>query len=146
MTHHAMNRIVACAAAGLVLSACGTPYQPAPGEVLAPDKLVGIGSPRMCKDGKIYTLNTEARSETVKVPVGQRIAIGSHMYFDGGYMTYTCNAFLSFVPEAGKSYVSNSGLREQQRCFIELVREDPVKETGVVLEPSVGPAYCGTGK
>lgn len=146
MKHHGMIKFTTSVAVALVLSACGTPYQPAPGEVLAPVKLVGIGSPRMCKDGKIYNLTTEGRTETVKVPVGQRIAIGSFMYFDGGYMTYTCNAFLSFVPEAGKSYVSNSGLREQQRCFVELVREDPAKETGVVLEPSVGPAYCGPGK
>ena len=129
-----------------VLAACGAvPYQPGPNEVLAPVKLVGLGSPRMCMDGKLYSLSAD-KSETVKVPVGQRITLGSYMYFDGYNVSFSCMPQLSFMPQAGLSYVSNAGLRDQ-RCFVELVREDASRETGVAPEPSLGPPQsCAKAK
>lgn len=141
MTQMTWRRFASFAtASGLasMLAACGVvPYQPAPNEVLAPVKLVGIGSPRMCLDGKMYSLSVD-NHQTVKVPVGQRITLGSYMYFDGYSVSFSCMPRLSFTPAAGSSYVSNAGLVDQ-RCFMELVREDNTRDTGVVPEMTIGP-------
>jgi hypothetical protein len=147
-----MNRIersaglALCMVAATLVTACGVvPYQPTPQDVLVPVKLVGMGSPRMCRDGKFYSLTTDAAGDTVRVPAGQRITFGTYMYFDGYNVSYSCLPQLSFVPEAGRSYVSNSGLRDQ-RCFVELVREDVSRDTGVAPELSLGAPYCAPAK
>jgi hypothetical protein len=125
-----------------LLTGCGAmPYQPAANETMVPIKLMGIGEPRMCKDGKVYSLSKDSKTGVAKVPVGQRISVGSYMYFDNYSVVYSCTAWLSFVPEADRAYVSNAGIGDQ-RCFIEVVREDTAKETGVVREPSVASSNC----
>ncbi|MEO8152312.1 MAG: hypothetical protein ABI605_04515 [Rhizobacter sp.] len=132
--------------AGVVLSlasGCGVmPYQSAPNEVLAPVRFLGMGSPVMCKEGKVYSLSAVGHTNVVNVPVGQRIAFGASLRSDGYNVTYSCTAWLGFLPEANRSYVANSGLAASGRCFTELVREDASKETGVTVEPSVRPMAC----
>lgn len=132
--------------AGMVMalvSGCGAlPYQPAPNEVMAPVRFLGLGSPLMCKDGKVYSLSTVADTNVVKVPVGQRISFGASIRSEGYNVVYTCNAWLGFLPEADRSYVANSGLASSGRCFTELVREDALKDTGVSVEPSIRPSAC----
>ena len=124
-------------------SGCGVmPFQPAPNEVLAPVRFVGMGSPMMCKEGKVYSLSAVGNTKVVNVPVGQRIGFGATMRSDGYNVIYTCNAWLGFLPEANRSYVANSGLADSGRCFTELVREDASKDTGVTVEPSVRPLAC----
>jgi len=126
-----------------LLSGCGAmPYQPAPNEVMAPVRFLGLGSPLMCKDGKVYSLTTVANTNVVNVPVGQRISFGANIRSEGYNVVYTCGAWLGFVPEAGRSYVANSGLASAGRCFTELVREDAAKDTGVSVEPSIRPSAC----
>jgi hypothetical protein len=129
--------------AAAFLSGCGAmPYQPAPNEVMAPVRFLGLGSPMMCRDGKVYSLNTVDNNNVVKVPVGQRISFGANVRSEGYNVVYTCGAWLGFVPEAGRSYVANAGLVSNGRCFTELVREDASKDTGVSVEPSVRPSAC----
>jgi hypothetical protein len=126
-----------------LLSGCGAmPYQPAPNEVMAPVRFLGLGRPLMCKDGKVYSLNTVANTNVVNVPAGQRISFGASIRSEGYNVVYTCGAWLGFVPEAGRSYVANSGLAGGGRCFTELVREDAAKDTGVSVEPSIRPSAC----
>ncbi|GAB4556086.1 MAG: hypothetical protein Tsb007_13910 [Rhizobacter sp.] len=126
-----------------LLSGCGAmPYQPAPNEVMAPVRFLGLGRPLMCKDGKVYSLNAVDNSNVVKVPVGQRISFGASIRSEGYNVVYTCGAWLGFVPEAGRSYIANSGLAGGGRCFTELVREDAAKDTGVSVEPSIRPSAC----
>ena len=140
-------RLGLCIGAAAFMTACGVvPYQPTPQDVLVPVKLVGMGSPRMCRDGKLYSLPADASGESVKVPSGQRITFGTFMYFDGYNVSYSCLPRVSFVPEAGRTYVSNSGLRDQ-RCFVEVVREDLSRDTGVAPELSLAPPEpCGPSK
>lgn len=126
------------------LAACGVmPYQPASGETMVPVKVMGYGSPRICKDGKIYTPPaSNAVANEVLVPAGQRLTFGAYMQQDGYNVVHYCSAWLSFVPESGQRYVSNAGMGAYQRCFVELARQDDGKETGVSLEPSLGRAAC----
>lgn len=132
--------------AGAVLSlvvGCGVmPYQPAPNEVLVPIKYVGSGQPLMCKEGKTYSLTPVGNTNVVQVPVGGRVGLGASLRSDGYNVIHTCHPWLGFVPEANRSYVANAGLFSTGRCFVELVREDTSKDTGVSVEPSVGPPGC----
>ena len=118
-------------------SGCAGPYQPSANDVMVPVKYMGWGSPSMCKDGKLYNLHRAENSDAYQVPSGQLIAFGTRMHSSGYNVSYTCSPWLAFIPEAGRIYVANGGLVSQGRCFIELVREDETKETGVALEPSV---------
>jgi hypothetical protein len=127
----------AALAAALATGCAVMPYQPAANEVMAPVKYLGWGAPRMCKDGKMYSLSSVGNSDVYQVPVGQLIAFGASLRSDGYNVTYTCNPWLGFRPEANRSYVANAGLSSPGRCFIELVREDSSKDTGVAIEPSL---------
>jgi len=129
-----------------VLGGCAgmPPYQPGADDVMVPIKLFGDGRPQMCKDGRNYSLATTDTSDTVKVPSGQRISLGAFMQYDGYNVIYTCRPALSFVPRPGQAYVANTGLNNN-RCFIELVREDLSKDTGVAFEPSLAAASCTAG-
>ena len=130
------------AAAALVLTGCAVPvYVPAANEVLAPVKMYGLGAPIICVNGKSYSPPASKMADAIAVPTGSRVSLVKKMVFDGGNVTSICQAQLSFMPKAGNVYVSNAGLIDRQ-CFIELVREDPSKETGVSIEPSVGPSLC----
>lgn len=138
------------AAAVIAMTAgCGVmPYQPAPNEALAPVKFVGWGSPLMCKEGRLYSLSSSGGPDLYQVPVGQPIGLGARLYSDGYNVSYSCHPWIGFRPEAGRSYVANAGLVSAGRCFIELVREDASKDTGVVMEPTLAraPACTASGR
>lgn len=130
------------AAVAFALTGCAfnPPYQFAADEKKASLKLYGMGTTSMCRAGKFYNL-APAENNTVSIPVGERVSLGTYMYFDSYPVTYSCHPFLSFLPKAGESYVLDNMVRNG-KCFVELAREDKTKATGVVLETSVGPRDC----
>jgi hypothetical protein len=131
------RRLGAAVMLGWVTGCAVIPYQPAANEVMVPVKYLGAGSPRMCKDGKMYSLPSANYSDTYQVPAGQLISLGATLQSSGYNVNYYCSPWLAFKPEANRSYVANAGLSSQGRCFIEVVREDNTRDTGVALEPSV---------
>lgn len=139
-------RVVKClglVAAVLFLQACVTTYVPLPGEKMATVRTVGFGTTQMCKDGKMYWPPQAAGdSKAVSVPAGQRLTVGAHLVSDGYQVIHYCRPFLSFVPVEGRSYVLNSALTGEGRCFVELVRDDADSRTGVAVESSVAGAAC----
>jgi hypothetical protein len=108
---------------------------------MAPLRFVGIGKLQMCKEGKLYSLDVDSATNTAMVPAGQRITVGSFMYFSEYMYNYSCRPVTSFIPDASRAYVSNAGVADR-RCFIELVRQDSSRDTGVMLEPTIGPGSC----
>lgn len=141
--HNVVRCVAACVPALLV--GCATPYVPSAGETMVPVKVLGMGEPLMCKAGQVYGLSPD-KSGVALVPVGDRISVGSYMYFDGYMVSHSCRVWVSFIPKAGGSYVTNSGLGGTQRCFAELVVEDSTKETGVAFEPTAGRGACVPAK
>ncbi|WOB10506.1 hypothetical protein [Piscinibacter gummiphilus] len=139
-----MMKICLWVAAGVAMSmaaGCAVmPYQPAANEPMASVKYFGWGSPRICKGGKMYSLSSVGNSDVYQVPVGQPIAFGANLQSGGYNVTYFCNPWLGFTPEANRTYVANAGLAAAGRCFIELVREDNSRETGVAVEPTLARA------
>lgn len=120
-----------------MMAGCAGPYQPAPNEPMASVRYLGWDAPRMCKDGKMYRLSSMGSSDVYQVPVGSVIAMGANLQSDGYNVVYHCNPWLGFTPEVNRTYVLNAGLVSAGRCFIELVREDNSRDTGVAIEPSV---------
>lgn len=138
------GKLLACIAAAAMLQGCMTTYVPAPEEKMVTVHAVGFGSPRMCKDGKMYwPPQAKGNSDAIQVPAGARVTVGAHMVTDGYNVIHYCSPYLSFVPTEGSTYVMNAALLGQGRCFVELVREDASSRTGLALEPSVGRAACG---
>jgi len=135
--------LVGASLAATLLQGCVTTYVPAPNEKLVTVRTVGFGTPQMCKDGQMYWApQTKDDSHSVTVPAGQRITVGAHIVSDGYQVIHYCRPFLSFVPEEGRSYVMNTALTGEGRCFVELVRQDPERENGLAQEPSVAGASC----
>ncbi len=127
----------------VLLSACTLPvYQPTAGETLVSVKLLANTTVQLCKDNVKYSLNQDATGQAVQVPVGGRIDLNSYMYFTGYNVSYTCFPVLSFIPQAANTYVLDTGLRDN-KCYIELVKEDKSIDTGVSIDTSVaGPSGC----
>lgn len=121
--------------------AINPPYVPAKEEKTAVVRLLGMSTLTMCKGGTFYDVSAQEAGGVAPVPAGERISVGSYMSYGGYNVTYSCYPFLSFVPKQGETYVVHSFLRGD-RCFIELVREDKTKATGVTFEPSIGPRDC----
>jgi len=130
-------------AAALLLGACSIlpTYEPKAAD--ATISFVGIGRPSFCSRAGRFSLDViEADGyRTAKVPVGERISVWNYMSFDGYNVISTCMPMLAFTPAAGKSYILNAGLADG-KCFIELVREDKSRDTGVALEPSMAQPGC----
>ena len=95
----------------------------------------------MCKDGSFYSLRAPEGTDAIPIPAGARITLGTYMSYSGYNVSYTCYPFLSFRAEAGRTYLIDNYVREK-KCYVELVREDLSKESGVALESSVGPRDC----
>ncbi len=130
-------------AAALLLSACHTlpTYQPVAGDPTV--SFVGMGKPSFCtKAGRFQLDVTEADGyRTARVPAGQRISMWSYMSFQGYQVITTCMPTLAFTPQTGSAYIVNAGLNNG-KCFIEVVREDKSRDTGVALETSAGRPEC----
>jgi hypothetical protein len=95
----------------------------------------------MCKDGKFYSLTTPKGADAIPIPAGGRITLGTPMHYSGYNVSYNCYPFLSFQAQEGGTYLIDSYVREK-KCYIELVREDLSKESGVAFEPSIGSRDC----
>lgn len=137
-------KLTGVAVLGACLQSCAvTTYVPAPDEHMVTVRAVGIGRPQLCKDGKMYWA-PEAKGvpDGVRVPTGQRLTVGAHLVSDGYQVIHYCRPFLSFVPGDGETYIMNSALGGDGKCFVELVREDPTKKSGLAIEPSVSRASC----
>lgn len=132
-----------CALALLAISGCTTlsPYVPANDEKTASLRLLSTRSVAMCRAGTLYSVSAPDGGNVVRIPVGERISVGTYMSYEGYNVSYSCYPFLSFLPKEGETYVVHNFIRGNQ-CFIELVREDKTKPTGVVFEPSVGRRDC----
>lgn len=132
-----------CAAAALLLSACHSlpVYEPTASD--ASIAFIGMGRPAFCTASGRYGLDVVAADgyRSAKVPAGQRLTLWTGMTFDGYQVISRCSPALAFTPAAGGSYIVNAGLSSGQ-CFIELVREDKSRDTGVALEASVGKPEC----
>jgi hypothetical protein len=127
----------------LALQGCVATYAPAVNEPLATVRIVGFGRPQLCKDGQFYWA-PEAKGipNAVSVPAGARLMLGAHLVSGGYQVTHYCRPFLSFVPEAGKTYFMNSALDGEGRCVVEVVRDEPASLNGLAVERSVAPAVC----
>lgn len=125
----------------LILGGCATPYPFTKEEKTASIKLMNMGKAEFCKSGNFYIMPAVEGTNSALVPTGERISIGTFMSFQGYNVIHHCYPFLSFLPKAGDKYVLHNYIRDN-RCFVELVREDSTKATGVSLEPSVGPRDC----
>lgn len=142
------NTLRATIACGVVLlSACGTPvavYVPAADTPTTRVTLMGGGIPFMCLSGEHYRFDAQPGPEGtsfLQVPVGQRLTLRSVMSYHGYNVVSTCRPALSLIPKQGQPLIVNSGL-EKSGCFIEAVREDNSRETGVAIEPSLGRPQC----
>ena len=116
------------------------PYPFAKAEKTASLKLMNMGKPSMCKGGSFYSVAADANGY-VPVPAGERISLGTFMYFDGYMVSYSCSPYISFIPKEGEKYVMHDYI-QGSKCFVEVVREDGGKATSVSFEPSLGPRDC----
>lgn len=122
---------------------CATTYTPTSGEQMATVRNVGLGDPRLCIKGKVYSPpKSKDASDGFEVPAGSRITIDAEWSFMGATMNTLCHQSLSFVPTYGRTYVLNSG-PHGGRCMMELVRIDASSSTGLAIERSVWRGICG---
>ncbi len=95
----------------------------------------------MCRDGKMYSLQTTYGSDYVKVPLGKRISVGIAMSFTSSNYSYRCKPFMSFLPKEGINYIADANVAFG-KCYISMVKESDASITGVALEESIGPRDC----
>ena len=120
-------------------------YRPAANEATTPLKVSGWGiiTFRTCNqlDKDRFQLDVDKSTLTGQIPAGQCLMVNAYRSSSGYQVVHYCNARLAFDPQPKTTYVLNSGMIDQGKCFIELVREDLSTETGVVIEPSVRRAW-----
>lgn len=132
----------------LVLGGCTVfpIYKPSAGEPTAPLKVSGWGiiTFRYCgqTDKDRQQLDVDSKTLTTRIPAGKRIIVNSYRSSSGYQVVHYCNVRLSFEPVPQNTYVLNSGMVDEGKCFVELVKEDLRTETGLVLEPTVRPGSC----
>jgi len=102
----------------------------------------GYGGVSMCKDYKYYTpVSKEKNSGVIMVPAGDRITLMKNVFFSGYNVSFSCYPRLSFIPKEGEKYIVNADI-SPEGCYVELVKLDGSKETGISVEPSVAGASC----
>jgi hypothetical protein len=145
MLNLSINARLIAACCLLSTAGCNTlpTYVPAPAEKTVTAKLLGYGKPFMCKQGQKYSLdvNEAGGYQTTQLPVGNRLTLWRYMSYQGYQVISSCTPMLSLVPKEGVGIVISSGLADG-KCFIEAVREDLTRETGVALEPTIGGPAC----
>jgi hypothetical protein len=115
-------------------------YPFADNERSTPLKLLNIGKATMCKNGKLYELDSTKRAD-LRIPVGEPVTFGTMIYFVAPEGKFACEPKLSFTPTEWETYILHGGVRDGI-CFLEVVREDVGSPTGVSLEYSAGPPNC----
>lgn len=138
-----LRATVAALAAAAALSGCaGLPlYTFKPGEPSAEVNLTGIPSPSFCVAGTAYRFAADKKTQRAPIPVGQRVAVRSFVYLSGYQQYWTCNAGMSFIPEAGRGYLVNLEMRNQA-CRLEVYREGAANRIGLDLEPTFNRPSC----
>lgn len=120
-------------------------YQPGPNEVTTPLKVSGWGviTFRLCTEleKERRQLSVDSKTLTTRIPTGKCLMVNAYRSASGYQVVHYCNARLAFDPVPGTTYVLNSGMVDQGKCFIELVKEDLSTDTGLALEPSVRRAW-----
>jgi len=120
-------------------------YKPAANELTTPLKVSGWGTItfRSCNqlDKDRFQLDVDATTLTGQIPAGGCLMVNAYRSDSGYQVVHYCNTRLVFDPQPKTTYVLNSGMIDQGKCFIEIVREDLSTETGVVMEPSVRRAW-----
>jgi hypothetical protein len=126
-----------------MLASCATyaPYPFAQEEKRATITFFTIGKASMCKAGKIYNFSIIDGTNFAAVPAGERITIGTFMHFPEYAVSYKCFPMQSVIPIEGEKYVLHNYIRDD-KCFLEIVREDSTAETGIRNEPSIGARDC----
>lgn len=80
---------------------------------------------------------------TSRLPSGGRVTLSSAWDIQfNQHRHFHCTVRISFVPQAGASYLTDVRINAAGNCEAELVREDPSARAGVVPEPSLGPPSC----
>jgi hypothetical protein len=129
----------------LASAGCNTlpAYAPAPAEKTVTAKLLGYGKPFMCKEGKRYSLDVSESDgyQTTQLPVGARLTVWRYMSYQGYNVISSCSPTISLIPKEGVGLIIHSGLAGG-KCFIEAVREDVARDTGVALDPTIGAPAC----
>lgn len=124
------------------LSACTPIYKFQTSEPKAKILAMGFGDVTFCKDGSIYTPPALALNRKIKfIPAEERITVIKNLSFSGYNVTHYCNPRLSFIPKSGETYIINADLNGNQ-CFIEVVKSNGEKETGVDIETTVDKPNC----
>jgi hypothetical protein len=127
-------------------SACATqapPYQFSPEESTA--NILRGGMADLCLNGKMYTLSAAADDGSVKIPSGKRVSLANFMRFDSGNFIYTCKPAISFLPKSNATYYLHNYIRDN-KCYMEVVKDDKSTEIGLAFEPSIGPRDCFPAK
>lgn len=127
----------------LLLAGCviNPPYTFTPAEKTASLTLLNMSKATMCKDSEFYSIARPEGKTDAPIPTGERISLGTFMQYSGYNVTYTCYPFLSFIPKEGEKYILHNFVRNE-KCYVELVREDNSTVTGVKYEQSLGPRNC----
>lgn len=147
MQHRFVIKQAGLIAVLLALTACGTPmpkYVPAANEPTAVIKLVGEQQGvNICRDGTLMHVSTIKTGETrtVIVPADKRITLWSYLMFQGYNTTVRCAAALSLVASSDAALILNTDIRANG-CYVEAVREDASRPSGLAPEPSVGRPLC----
>lgn len=145
MTNYICAQRMLALASALLLAACNALpiYQPEPREPVTTIKLIGMGSMSLCKGGHHYQLKSEVIDgfTTIRVGTKERISLTTFMQFQGYNVISSCHPSLSLIPEPGIGLVANSGLSNGS-CFMEIVREDASRPSGVALEPTLKAPQC----
>ena len=145
MLNFSMTARLMAACCLLAAAGCNTlpAYTPAPAEKTVTAKLLGYGKPFMCTQGKRYSLDVHESGgyQTTQLPVGSRVTLWRYMSYQGYQVTSSCTPMLSLIPKEGVGVIINSGLADG-KCFIEAVREDVARDTGVALDPTIGGPAC----
>ena len=140
-----MKRILALPALTLCLSlaGCMATYVPAPDEPTATVRVIGAGIPRMCSDGKRFSLpEAPGVPDGVIVPAGHRITLGVDLSSAGYNVIYFCQPFLSFIPYGEHTYVMHGSMVAQGRCAVEVAQENQSGNNGLMLEYTMGRGQC----
>ncbi|MRX27366.1 hypothetical protein [Kangiella sp. HZ709] len=127
--------------ASLLFTGCMEKYKFQDGEKIAYVENMGLGSVSICKDSTFYDVPLDKKSGLLKVPANERITIMKWVYMDHGYMSYSCGPKASFIPLENQKYIVNLELL-QGGCFIEVVKKNDNKVTGVDFEDSLGGVSC----
>jgi hypothetical protein len=130
--------------APFVMSACSSlpEYKIPSGRDTATIKTLNSGVDiNMCLQGKVYSLKKNEKNQSIVIPAGERITISSYSYFIQGNYSYRCNPSLSFFPEAGISYITDTNVVARQ-CRIELAKESESAPYYMEFEKSIDKRDC----